>query len=924
MRFRVLGAVEMLLDGRPVDVGHARQQCVLAALLLDANRPVSAASLVDRVWAERPPQRARETLSGYLSRLRRILAGSDDARIIRRSGGYVLTVDPMSVDVHRFRRLAGQARSADDPGAADALYRQALRLWHGEAFATLDTPWLAAARESLDGERRAVEIEHYELVLGRGGHREILTELAASAAASPLDERLAGALMLALYRSGRQAEALRQYAELRHRLADELGADPSPPLRELHRGILAADAPAAPAPATPPTAGGTVPRQLPTPPRWFAGRAVELAELDAILAKAATESVATVIATVVGAAGIGKTSLALRWAHTVTEHFPDGQLYVDLRGFDPGGITGTAAEAVRGFLDAMGVPAARIPASAEAQSGLFRSLVAGRRMLFLLDNVRDAAHVRPLLPAAPGCLVLVTSRNQLAGLVAGEGAVPVRLDRLPAGDARDLLAGHLGARRVAAETEAVDEIVARCAGLPLALAVVAARAATNPAFALAELARELGAAGSGLDPLTAGDTHTDVRAVLSWSYGRLDPGGARLFRLLSVHPGPEIAVPAAASLAGWPAPATGARLAELAEVNLLDEPAPTRYALHDLLRVYTGELADRHDRPADLRVARGRLIAHYLHSAHAAALRLDPHRDPIPLGVPAAGVLATRFADLPEAWAWITAEYPVLYGLIEQTAQAGPPAQAWRLAWTLTDFLNRTGRWSDQVRVFSTAAAAARQAGDRPDEAYAERILARALARLGRHAEAHERLRTALALFRDAGDQAGLAHTHLGVAWVHEQQGDQHNALRHDRLALDGFRAAGHRIGQARALNNIGWRLGEAGDHGQALSYARDALALCRATGARYDEANTLDSVGHAHFRLGEHRQAVDYYRQALEIFREVGHRDGEAATLTNLGDAQQAAGDARAARAAWRAALAILRVLEHPKADAVRRRLAT
>ena len=909
----------MLVDGQSVDIGHARQQCVLAALLLDANRVVSAAGLVDRVWADRPPQRARETLSGYLSRLRRILAATDEARITHRSGGYVLTVDPMAVDLYQFRRLAAQARSAADPESADTLYRQALGLWRGEAFASLDTPWLAAAREALDGERRAAELEHYELVLRRGGHREILTALAASAAASPLDERLAGALILALYRSGRQAEALRHYEDLRHRLADELGADPSPPLRQLHRGILEAEERQ---PAAAPRS--SVPRQLPTPPRWFAGRANELAALDAILEKAAMESVATVIATVVGAAGVGKTSLALRWAHTVTKHFPDGQIYVNMQGFDPGGATRTAADAVRGFLDAMGVPAIRIPAGVEAQTGLFRSLVADRRMLFLLDNVRDAPHVRPLLPAAPGCLVLVTSRNQLSGLVAGEGAVPVRLDRLPADDARDLLVKHLGAKRVAAEAEAVDEIVNRCAGLPLALAVVAARAATNPAFGLAELAGELGVAGSSLDALTADDAHSDVRAALSWSYRRLDAPSARLFRLLSLHPGPDVAVPAAASLAGWPAPVTLGRLAELAEVNLLDERTPARYALHDLLRVYTGELAHRHDTVADQQGARQRLVAHYLHSAHAAAMRLDPRRDPISLGAPAAGVLTTGFVDLAQARNWMSVEYPVLSALVEQTAHAGPVAQTWRLAWTLTDFLNRTGRWTDQVRVFTTAADAARRTGDQPGEAYAQRILARALARLGRYDEAHARLRTALALLREAGDPAGLAHTHLGVAWVYEQQGDQQSALRHDRLALDGFRAAGHLVGQARALNNIGWRLGELGDHRQALGYTQEALALCRETGARYDEANTLDSVGHAHFGLGEHRRAVDYYRQALDVFREVGHRDGEAGTLTNLGDAYQAAGDRGAAEDAWRGALTILRALEHPNVDAVQTRLET
>ncbi|MEU4162872.1 BTAD domain-containing putative transcriptional regulator [Actinoplanes sp. NPDC026670] len=911
MRFRVLGDVEMHVDGQLVEIGHARQRCVLAVLLVDANRPLTTETIIDRVWPDRPPQRARQTLAGYLSRLRQILAKAGAARITRRNGGHVLTVDPHTVDLHLFRHLVEQARAADDPQSADDSYRRALDLWRGEPFANLDTPWLAAARESLDGERRAAELEHFELALTRGRHREILPAVTAGAAAHPLDERLAGVLMTALHRSGRAAEALRHYANLRERLADELGADPSPPVQRLHRQILGA-APKPPA---------VVPRQLPTPARLFAGRSRELATLDRLL----TQGGSTVVATVVGAAGVGKTALAVRWAHAVAARFPDGQIHLNLRGFDPGGIAVTTAEAVRGFLDALGVPAPRIPASTDAQIGLFRSIVADRRMLMLLDNAGDVAQVRPLLPGAPGCLVLVTSRNQLAGLIAGEGAVPLALDRLPADEARQLLVKHLGEARVAAETDAVDEIIARCAGLPLALSVVAARAATHPAFALEALSRELGEVESGLDALTAGDPHSDVRAALSWSYHRLDTSGARLFTLLGLHPGPDVAVPAVASLTGWPARLTASRLAGLADVNLLDEPAPARYALHDLSRLYTAELA-RLDpgSAADRTTAAERMVAHYLHTAYAAAMCLDPNRDPILLGPLPPQVLTTRFPDLEQARAWIAGEYPVLLTLIEHAARTGLDTDAWRLAWTLTDFLNRTGRWTDQARVFTIAADAAHRNDDQPAEGYAQRILARALARLGRHDEAHARLRTALLLFDKLGDPAGLAHTHLGVAWVHEQQNDHHQALRHDRHALDAFRAAGHLVGEARALNNIGWRLSESGDHRRGLAHTREALALCRRTGSRYDEANTLDTLGYVHGRLGEHGPAADYFRQAIGVFREVGHRDGEASALINLGDTCRTAGDPAAARTAWQAALTILTAIDHPRAEAVRTRLSS
>ncbi len=496
VEFRVLGEVEARVQGRVVDIGHARQRGVLAALLVDANRTVPVDVLLDRVWADQLPQRARNALSGYISRLRRLLSATGDVAIARQpGGGYRLSADPMAIDLHRFHHLIELARTAAGEDEAVALFEQAFGLWRGDPFGSLQTPWLDRLRVSLDAQRLAAELDRNDLALRRGGHAVLADELAARSVAHPSDERLAGQLVLALYRCGRQSEALHHYERLRHRLAQELGADPSPPLQQLHHQILTGD-------LKDDMAKKPVPRQLPAPPRLFTGRAAELAALDSRLSVSALS----------GTAGVGKTALALHWAHRVAETFPDGQLFVNLRGFDPSGSVMAAADAVRVFLDALGVPAPHIPAGLDAQIGLYRSLLAGKRMLIVLDNARDAEHVRPLLPGTPGCVVVVTSRDELTGLLAADGAQPVTLDLLTPAEAHDMLAHRLGPQRVTAEPDAVTEIVDRCARLPLALTIMAARAANRPRFPLAALADELRDTGNALDALR------DVRAVFSWSY----------------------------------------------------------------------------------------------------------------------------------------------------------------------------------------------------------------------------------------------------------------------------------------------------------------------------------------------------------------------------------------------------------------------
>ncbi|HZM83037.1 MAG TPA: tetratricopeptide repeat protein [Candidatus Limnocylindrales bacterium] len=672
-----------------------------------------------------------------------------------------------------------------------------------------------------------------------------------------------------------------------------------------------------------------VPRQLPAAVSLFAGRAGELARLTSLLRDQTDQmqvGATVVISAIGGTAGVGKTALAVYWAHQVADEFPDGQLYVNLRGFDPGGQVMDAAEAVRRFLDALGVPPEQIPTDLDAQAALYRSELAGRRMLVVLDNARDSVQVHPLLPGAPTCLVLVTSRNRLSGLVAADGAQPITLDLLTGREARQLLTRRLGADRVTAEPDAIAEIITACAGLPLALAIVAARAANQPHLPLHTLASELhnsnGNCGGRLDALSTDDPATDVRAVFSWSYRALTPDAARLFRLLGLHPGPDTSAPAAASLATLPLPEARALLGELARANLLIEQVPGRYTFHDLLRAYATEQARRLDPDQQRHTATHRLLDHYLHTAHTAARLLDPSRAPITLTPAQPGVIPEPLADFQQALDWFTAEHPVLLAAVDHAATTGLDTHTWQLAWTLNDFLYRRGHWHDWVATEQAAVAAAGRLGDPTAQADAHLRLARAHLRLGRIDDADTQLRHALDLHAQVGDLVGQALTHLNLGQVWDRRGRYAEALHHAQQALDLFRAAGHRQGQARALNNIGWCHALLGDHQQALTYCQQALPLLQELDDRIGQAQTWDSLGYAHHHLGHHTQAITSYQHAIDLFRDLGDRYNEATTLTHLGDTRHTAGNPEAARDAWHHALTILDQLDHPDAQAVRVKL--
>jgi len=666
-----------------------------------------------------------------------------------------------------------------------------------------------------------------------------------------------------------------------------------------------------------------IPAQLP-PDVWaFTGRSAELARLNALLATPQRRSTAVVITAVSGTAGVGKTALAVHWAHQVADQFPHGQLYVNLRGFDPSGQMDPAT-AVRGFLDALGVPPQRIPTDPNAQVSLYRTLLADKKMLVVLDNARDPDQVGPLLPGAPGCLVLVTSRNRLSGLVATAGAHPIPLDLLTLDDARDLLARRVGIGRVAAEPDAVDEIIACCARLPLALAIVAANAATQPRLSLKAVAADLHDSHDRLGVLSTGDTAgTDLRAVFSWSYHTLTPTAARLFRLLGLHPGPDITAPAATSLAALPINQAHTLLAELARANLITEPVLGRYTFHDLLRAYATGLAHTTDPEDERRAATHRILDHYLHTAYTADRLLQPARDPNTLTTPQPGATPEAPADHEQAMAWFTAEHAVLLAAVDHAAATGFDTHAWQLAWTLNTFFHRQGHWHDLTATGRAAVAATGRLADTTARARAHRLLARAYTRLGRLDDAHTQLRRALDLDGQAGDLTGQAYSHLNLTVLWERRNRHVEALDHARQALDLFRAAGHQRGQADALNNIGWyHAALLGDYQEAFAACQQALVLYQELDERPGQAAAWDSLGYVHHHLGHHTQAVTYYQHAIELRWELGDRYGKATTLSHLGDTHHTAGNPRAAHDAWQQALTILDQLDHPDADTVRAKL--
>ncbi|MEU3642452.1 BTAD domain-containing putative transcriptional regulator [Lentzea sp. NPDC034063] len=911
---RVLGQVELRVDGCPVEVGHARQRCVLAVLLVEANRIVTMEQLLDRVWADRLPHRARPVASNYVSRLRRALAG--DVVVVRRGGGYVLEVDPEAVDLHRFHRLVEQARGRDDAQAL-ALLEEAAGLWRGEPFAGLDSPWLAAVRTGLERERAAVRLDRVDVALRCGRHTEVLPELLTLADQDALDERVAGQLMLALHRAGRTADALGHYRRLRDRLVEQLGTEPGTALRDLHQRILDTD-PALTPPPTAITAGTAtkaelpVPRQLPAPPRWFTGRGTELARLDEALTtepgpQPSAAGATVVISAIGGAGGIGKTWLALAWAHRHAERFPDGQLFVDLHGFSPTQEPMAPEVALRGFLDALGVDPGRIPADPDAQAALYRSLAVGRRMLIVLDNAATTDQVTPLLPGSPTCTVLVTGRTRLASLIDRHGARHLHLDVLGRAEARALLAARLGAGRVAAEPGAVDELVELCGGYPLALSITARDAATRPAIPLAEVAaglRELGL--EMLDHDT--DPAASLPAVLSWSLRRLTVEQRTVFGLLGVAPGADTTLPAAAALTGLSSARARKALSALEDASLVERRPHGRYAMHDLVRDYAATTAHRDLAGSAREAALVRVTDFHVHTAHAADRLLEPHRELLRPDPPAPGVQPLPLPDATAALAWLDAEHATLVAAQRAAVALGRHRVVWHLAWALDALHFRRGHLRDAVTSWQAALDAAAHLPGSADRIRAHRFLGSACSRLGRHDEATWHLDRALDLAGRHDDHVEQAHTHRALMAAWALRGNDRQALDHTRRALDLYRTLDHPVWEADALNAVGWFAARLNDFDTARDHCRAALALHRRHHNPAGEADTLDSLGFIAHSAGDHGQAVDHYRQALALLRTRGNLYQVANTLDDVGHPYAALGRHDHAREVWREALELYR----------------
>jgi len=926
-----------------LELGAPRRRAVLGLLASRANQEVSRDELIDGIWGDDLPASSVNALHVHVARLRAALE-PDRARrapgrvLLASKQGYLLRLAPGQLDAEVFagrlaaaRELSGAGDLADAAGSFDA----ALQLWQGAALAGIPGPWAEIVRAGLGEQRLTAIEEHIEAILALGRHTEAARQLVELVRVHPLRERFSGQLMLALYRCGRQAEALTAFADARRVLVGELGIEPGPQLRELHARILAADpglglatgSGAAQVSAIPEK---EVPAQLPGDVTAFTGRADELAELDLLLAETsgrasqygpigvlgeagcpgeaggmAAQPSAVVIAVVSGTAGVGKTALAVRWARQAAGAFPDGQLYVNLRGYDPGQPV-LPADALAGFLRALGMAGQDVPPGEDERAAAYRSLLNGRRVLVVLDNAASVEQVRPLLPGCPSCLVIVTSRDSLAGLVARHGARRLNLDILPLDDAIGLMRALIGAR-VGAEPRAAAALAGQCARLPLALRVAAELAAANSGSRLGELASELADEQRRLDLLDAGgDGRTAVRGVFSWSYRHLPADAARAFRLAGLHLGPHFDAYAIAALTAVTATQARDVLALLARAHLVHPAGTGRHGMHDLLRVYAGQLAAEQDSAAARDAALASLYDYYLGTAASAMDALVPAERHYRPRVPPVRTPAPPVASPDEARGWLDAERATLAAMAVHTAMRGAPDYATRLAATMYRYLETGGHYADAVTMHSHARHAARLLGDRAAEATALTNLGIISWRQGRYQQAAGYHQQALAASAEIADQMGEAIAVANLGAVYERQGRYERAASCHQQALALFRETGDRSGEARALGNLGSVAGRQGHYEQAVSRYQQALAVFRESGDQIGEASALPDLGVAYQRQGRYEQAFGCYHQALALFRVSGDRTGEAEALNGVGEILLSTGRPDEARVEHTAALAL------------------
>jgi DNA-binding SARP family transcriptional activator/predicted negative regulator of RcsB-dependent stress response len=927
-RFTVLGPVRAWRGTQEVELGSPQQRTVLAALLVREGGLATIGELIDAVWgAGDIPGSAEQAVRTYVHRLRRVLGPgrkAADSIIASVGKGYLLRTKPQMLDLGDFRRClnaAGAARAQADPAGALQHLREGLALWQGPALTGIAGEYAELHRVKL-GKLRLDAIEariraEFEL----GSFVEAATELPGLIADLPFDERFRELLMLALYRSGRQAEALAIYRQARALFANELGVEPGPGLRNLHERILRADPRLSPVQVAIPEGATELlppPAQLPADRCGFTGRKDELARAESLVSAGEDRAV---VALVTGMAGVGKTTFAVHCAHRVAGRFPDGQLYLNLRGFDPFRPAVSAVDALHTVLEALGVPSQDIPQDLDGRMSLYERSLAGRRVLIVLDNVHDADQVRPLLASVPGCLFIVTSRDRLCGLVGREDAGLFALDVPSQADATGYLVRHLGARRVLAARREVKEIIEHCGRLPLAMAIVGARAALNPDLPLEAILADLRDSQGRLDAFSDVDSAADVRAVFSWSYRSLTADAALLFRMLSVPPWTSSNLTAAASLAGLSITQARRAVAELISVHLLSEPTPGRYTYHDLVRAYAVEQAESTHSPEERREALRRGLDHLVCTADVVSTLLNPHRSSLELVALRPGTTIDDVSDHhTSAWTWFTAQHDGLVAAVQGAYHAGFDKHAWQLASSLETFLQRDGDWQDRIRTQQVALAAAERLGDRCLQARAHSSLGNAYTGIGQLALARHHLDRAVEAFQVVGSDVEKSKAHVSLGNLFSSEGRSQDAIRHFREAL---RLSTDPVARAIAVNNLSNEYSVLGSHQRAITLCLQAITLWTAVGDPHGAAGSWGSLGYTYHQLGHHAEAASCYSRAIRTFRDLGDRYNEATTLVKYGDNRLAVNDTSAARNAWQRAVDLLTPPQHPSAEQVRVKLA-
>jgi DNA-binding SARP family transcriptional activator/tetratricopeptide (TPR) repeat protein/DNA-binding CsgD family transcriptional regulator len=927
--FGVLGPVQIRTGGELIAL-PVKPRTVLAVLVLDAGQLASRDRLMAALWPVSPPASAVRVLRTYVSLVRQSLrlSGPEPPRLVAVGGGYRLEVAPADVDQLVFAGLAARGRQAladGDAATALRLLDQALGLWRGEPAEDVtvdDQTGLICAGLA---ERRLLAEEDRSqagLLLGRGA--ELVAGLRALVAAHPLRERLCGQLMSALYQTGQQAAALAAYQRVRALLGTELGVQPGPGLRGLYQQILAGEVSSVPQPgirAVPASVPASVPalvsapvlRQLPADTTCFAGRAAELDQLDDALATGPARTPRITVLT--GTAGVGKTALAIHWAQQVAGRFPDGQLYVNLRGYDREDPMPPAA-ALGSFLRALGMAGSAIPAGTQDMAAAYRSLLAGRAMLIVLDNAADAEQVRPLLPAGPACLTLVTSRDAMAGLIARDGAVPVRLDLLPHDDAAVLLTGLIG-DRAAADPGATARLAACCCRLPLALRVAAELATARPSVPLAVLAGELEQRQRHLELLEAGgDRQTAVREVFAWSVRRLDPAVARGFAVAALHPGPDLDAWALAAMTGTGQPEADRTLRQLARTGLVQPVGTARYTMHDLLRAFGRELAGE-DGGIDADGALAGLLG-YLRSAAAAAVDiLYPAEAGQRHGPPAPAVPLPSFAGEQAARVWLDAERETLLAVAGLAAGDGWPQPGGTLASIVHPYLAVGGYYAEAVSMHDRDLRAAELAGDRRGQADVLIRLGHVYRRQSRYQPALRCFERSLGLAIPAGDPLTEYQALFGLALIHQLQGRYRQAVGYYRQILDLGRSAGSEYFQIRGLFGLGSTALDTGRYARAARQLQEAASICRATGERIVLAPTLINLGYLYLQEGRYREATEQLEQSVAICRDTGNHVNGAFAACQLALAGLRQGQYRQPETQLREALTLFRANGHQNGEA-------